>query len=340
MKQAVKLSVVVAFAIAIGASSVLAETFTWDGGVGNWSDSTWNSGGAAPAVDRIVDDIVINAGTVGYTGYSRMDDNASLTVSGTGVLNKGWSNDGGEWIKGTTELQGGTTTWENNRFHLQGDLNISGGVNTYYSHQYWSLGRQDSGTGHLTISGGTTTIRTDIATVIGGYQGNGLLDMTGGTLSIVGALWIADQGDITINHSGGSIISLNAIMGNNHNNDTTDSYYNLSGTGDLSLTGTLTLGHAGQTPINNVFTMDGGTMSAAGIDHVDGEFVFNGGVLTLDGDVSDTILGETWFIAAAGTTASYDIGTDTTTVIPEPAKLGMIAVFGGGLLFIRRRLLI
>ena len=44
-----------------------------------------------------------------------------------------------------------------------------------------------------------------------------------------------------------------------------------------------------------------------------------------------------WEGSANGAEYAFDTATGTLTVIPEPATLGMIAVMGGGLLFVRRR---
>ena len=39
-------------------------------------------------------------------------------------------------------------------------------------------------------------------------------------------------------------------------------------------------------------------------------------------------------------TQDFDANTITFTVIPEPATLGLVAAFGGGILFFRRRLML
>ena len=75
-------------------------------------------------------------------------------------------------------------------------------------------------------------------------------------------------------------------------------------------------------------------LNIAGTDYDGASDPSVGGILTLDA------------LAASGTVVDHagtdvivkGIGTQWTISVPEPATIGMIAVFGGGLLFVRRRL--
>ncbi|MCK4563630.1 MAG: hypothetical protein KAU94_03015, partial [Verrucomicrobia bacterium] len=318
------------------------NSYTWVGGDDAWDNAASWDVGMVPGLNPIDKPVTIATGvaSIGSIGSIDINVDSLLTISGNGGINKTGTG-GYNTINagGLVDLQGGATIWTNSRFYIKGttengsgELRISGGNNLFSSSGYFSVGRQTDGIGLLTISGGDTTVSAGTAAIFGGYQGDGQVDMTGGTLTIAGPLWIADQGDALINHSGGDFVADDIFMGNNNGNGATDSYYNLSGTADLYLNGGLTLGNGTQTPENNVFTMDGGTMSVTGITQVAGEFVFNEGKLTLrDTDVSDTILGETWFIEAAGTTAFFD-GTDTIVAsasATEPATIVGISYISG-----------
>jgi len=69
-----------------------------------------------------------------------------------------------------------------------------------------------------------------------------------------------------------------------------------------------------------------------------------GGALVIDGDVTADInnwVGLGQIVAGGGAgnvTATFD--GSKTTVIPEPATLGLVALMGGGMLFIRKRFMI
>jgi hypothetical protein len=104
--------------------------------------------------------------------------------------------------------------------------------------------------------------------------------------------------------------------------------------------------------VNHV-QLDGGVMDAGTLQwfHVAGQTMdITGGSLILDGDqvaylgwVNQAGMGNLSINGAYDNIAglvSYDAGSDTTTVIPEPATLGMVVLLGGGILWIRKRLMI
>ncbi len=147
----------------------------------------------------------------------------------------------------------------------------------------------------------------------------------------------------------------------------------LSNTGDINATGLFYLTVAG----DSLFNMNGGTVTVgnfnlvqAGTGHLqlDGGTII-AGALGIDGNANNTIdITEGVLIATgdhsggldwmagngaggmefpvitayggAGTVvADYDVGLNQTTLyaIPEPATLGMVALMGGGILWIRKR---
>ncbi|MEI6891255.1 MAG: PEP-CTERM sorting domain-containing protein [Pontiella sp.] len=93
---------------------------------------------------------------------------------------------------------------------------------------------------------------------------------------------------------------------------------------------------------NDGFTVDDligiATMPAAGIG---GASTISYSGAELDGNMtSGSIRLYTWGSSSvSGNIHLYDVSAEYT-VIPEPATLGLIAVFGGGLLFMRRRVIV
>ena len=86
----------------------------------------------------------------------------------------------------------------------------------------------------------------------------------------------------------------------------------------------------------------GGTVNAGAlVMNAQGYIDITGGALVITGDVTTDI--NNWItggqIVAGGgagnVTSSFD-GTNTT-VIPEPGTLGLVALMGGGMLFVRKR---
>ena len=73
------------------------------------------------------------------------------------------------------------------------------------------------------------------------------------------------------------------------------------------------------------------------------------GTLIVNGDITATLAflqGSGWITAYGGTGTvlmdynNINVGQTTLYAIPEPATLGMVAAFGGALLFIRRKFMI
>ncbi len=92
---------------------------------------------------------------------------------------------------------------------------------------------------------------------------------------------------------------------------------------------------------------DGSTTIGMGYGRIDDNNTANGSFWTQI--VSGSVTGNYWTIETSGSTLTLDVlarnGGDRGAItgviieqIPEPATLGMVALFGGGLLFIRRKL--
>ncbi len=84
--------------------------------------------------------------------------------------------------------------------------------------------------------------------------------------------------------------------------------------------------------------------TAQGLTFADGNNSRQNGVVVGALDISGLSVGdEVWLRISEsrpGGTTGGDLMMDNVTVIPEPATLGMVALFGGGILFIRRKLMI
>lgn len=158
-------------------------------------------------------------------------------------------------------------------------------------------------TANFLVNGGDSDIAVTNAFIVGGGQ-DGYMQMTDGTLDILqsnnggGNFWIGDT------------------------STTASAVVEQSG-GDITVAGELLLARSANN--NARYTMSGGTLSAEGIDVVNGTglFEFNGGTITLDGDQT-SLLSEAWFDAAPGAFADFD-GTSTTLAIPEPAMASALA---------------
>ena len=150
---------------------------------------------------------------------------------------------------------------------------------------------------------------------IGGSDGTlGTLDIaTGGSVSVDNLnIAIATHGPGTLNVSGGSIIGTALDLGDGN-------------TGIINLTAGLV--HVGAL-----------TMGAGGSVNLSpgAQFVVNG-----DQEGATWLSSFTAVDGGTGIQATYDGSAQTTIVaIPEPATMGLVAVFGGAILFIRKKFMI
>ena len=243
----------------------------------------------------------------------------------------------GALLVAVASTQAATIYWEGND-----SWNGNIGSTDYVDGQAWSLdpaygpyglaGPQDGDTALIGNWGQAGTAATQpILSVaatgspaelrIGGSDGSvGTLDILAGGSVAVGALNISyddgvNHGNGTLNVSGGYIVGSNMELGTS-----------LGFTGTINLSaGTVHLGAAPTIGANGTVNLSPGAL-----------FLVNG-----DQE------GAAWlssFVAVDGGTgisAVYDGSAQTAiTAIPEPATLGLFAIFGGAALFIRKKIMI
>ncbi|MGF1529742.1 MAG: hypothetical protein ACFCU4_00085 [Puniceicoccaceae bacterium] len=184
------------------------------------------------------------------------------------------------------------------------------------------MGRVANTSSNMIINGGNTSIEASSGFYVGAGV-SGTLEMTAGNLSLTGAagLRMGDQAASTsISTDATSALTTSAVT--------------LSG-GVMDVEGDIIL--AINSFNTSEFSMSGGSLFANDIFVGSGSATFNffGGQIQLAGDRTD-ILTETWFVGAAGTSATYDSTGDRTVIaIPEPnaALLGLV----GALLLATKR---
>ncbi len=177
----------------------------------------------------------------------------------------------------------------------------------------------------LSAAGGTV----NILTLGWGYAGTATLNMTdGASLSVAGA---------------GTFTRLGQIAGST-------SYINMTGASSLETT-VLHVGFYGDGTINMnddaiIRTADLGMAAQFALGGTGVINMADNAKFRFDGDKTDgtaaNIIAQGWITApGAGESivANYDAGNNWTefTVIPEPATLSMVALMGGGMLWIRKR---
>jgi hypothetical protein len=172
-----------------------------------------------------------------------------------------------------------------------------------------------------------------------------------GTLNVSGGIFMTDKLHIgygastgVVNQNGGSVWADDLVLGTAGGGNST---YNLNG-GMLVLFQTdSSIDNAGGTSALNF--ADDGFLEWAGVDNGDDlTTLITDGTITWDG--GGTMLGDetvwdvrwqdgetdNWLFADTDGTLSAGKTTVWTSTIPEPATLGLIGAFGGGMLFIRR----
>jgi hypothetical protein len=205
---------------------------------------------------------------------------------------------------------------------------------------------------HTTSS---VTVGADFGTIRRMYLRSGTVTQTAGTVFIADTgsnSYISDGGAATYAISGGSFGTAGEL--------------DIGSAGVLSVIGSSATVSVGNGAGDNLvltsgaglsFTLDGAGVSTLTV--VDGLTVDAVSLLTVDGTGYTGGFGNITLVNAASMTGSFASGNYTVTglgdegtdwsltqgtngdvvlnVIPEPATLGLIASFGGGILFIRRR---
>lgn len=198
---------------------------------------------------------------------------------------------------------------------------------------------------------------------------------TGGTeVALTANVAVGQEGQVGF--GGGISFGVPAIDGSNDNGGNFELFSNGQSANHDAVVGTHMLMHAGQQGNSADYTIARYTISTgdisangttASIETLFQSFAAGGGstgtdfevyhnttaLVAVDGGTSGDFTGvnaPASFTVAAGDTVSFVIGNNTNfggsesavfgqlSVIPEPATLGLVAVFGGGILFVRRRL--
>jgi hypothetical protein len=202
----------------------------------------------------------------------------------------------------------------------------------------------------LKVSGGTVSVLGLIG--MGTYPGGFTLDVSGGTFNADKLINFNNAAEVsTINVSGGTAV-MGVVDGGGRIIDEANTFYNVSGTGSLTINN---LDYATTADDTNIVV----TISDSGelVTHV-----FDNVAIAAQADryidfASDADASWTWTGKAStdfealwadgslrhnggnsGAFAdNFTVSGDTLTVIPEPATFGMVLTTGVGLLFIRKR---
>lgn len=216
-------------------------------------------------------------------------------------------------------------------------------------------------TGSILVDGGVLSIGTEFALGVGGGA-VGTVTLNSGSLtslSLLGVGWGGGSGTLTVN---GGVANLNQLTlgsfgGNGDiiiNGGSVFASGNLNGTSAGGV-GTVVI-NGGELSANALAFGIGGTQSldlnggqiiarSAGFSQVasstfnigDGELIFQGATVAAVDSLIDTG-GGTWIFDGSGSRSVTDdgLGNITVTSIPEPATMGLIALFGGAVLASRR----
>lgn len=170
------------------------------------------------------------------------------------------------------ELSGGTydvsSTVTGRRVYVRraAEMKFTGGEATFSNFQYFSIGRENgdaTAVSKMIVAGGTVLVKSSItqtdAFIVGGGNGQGLLDMSSGSLTINDMpLWIGDGLSGTVSHTGGTLTcSEDFILGKQ---STGTAAYTFSG-GKLAIAGSTTSGIAAPA----TFSQSGGEFSTTAL---------------------------------------------------------------------------
>ena len=202
---------------------------------------SWGNSGS-PAGATIGGNVSISGGNVAITTYAAMNGTSSVTATGA---NSSWNPTGGYIVTmalGNTFANQGTMTintgsspqWNGGTFNNSGTLNNVGAGNALISSTFNNSGAVSASNGTLSLSGnGTDT---------GSYStsGAGIVSLTGGTRVFTTGASVSG-GTLTVN---GGTLSLNSATPNSISNLSFIGGM-INGTGNATVTGTLTWGNSG-----------------------------------------------------------------------------------------------
>ena len=297
---------------------VLAST--WIGTTGDWADAAnWDT-----AVPGAADPTHINAGAVAQASVTTpgalsaqlvMENGSGLTIAAGGDLAVG-----GQALLGNAPSSLGST------------ITLDGGQLSVAAEFAFGV----TGGGILDINSGT--VNANGPWLMAGYLGGSIGDITldGGALNTLGPLYVGFDGDGSLTVNDGTVsLGSHLIVG-----------ANAGSIGDIEINGGSVTAQA--------LNFGGGGMQT--LDLNGGQLINNGGFAASPGSTFYIGSGELIFTPASGasledvedlvsqpnwifddTALVYDSGSGiVVTSIPEPATIGLIAIFGGALMGIRR----
>ena len=301
------------------AGADLAVASNWDNGV----PTSANVGtiGSGMVVDRTTDVDIIDQVITIANGGSLISDSATsfgdrefygmgtvITVETGGTYMR--TNGPARWTGGTLNVHGGTVglaglvPFDTGADPLVGGMTIDMTGGTLNMAKMPNFNDSETALPYtFSISGGTANLGGDSDTRLIDEE-NVFYNVSGGSLILNDHSFAAGGNDtnIVITVSNDGMLTTHNFDRNNNATALDDRYVNLLGEDGASWTWT-------------------GTNQAAFVT------LWNAGTLKHDG-------------ANTGTFAeNFTVSGDTLTVIPEPATLGLVMAFGGGILFIRRKLM-
>ncbi len=348
-----KKSILVGAAV-LAAGTTFAQNWVWTGAVdqndftngGNWT-TNGIAAAAAPTSSNATQFDVDSSGS--YAVYN--NDSVTMTVNAIYV---------GQSADGRLDVTAGTFQGSGQRGRYKWGIGHTGTVNIS------GTGMIDSGGGvHLGTSSGTGILTISESGTLSVGRGNN--DTDGTSSSLIMGDGSGASGSLTIGDSGTLSLGFGARLGNNGGSaefsilgggatinlgtrsaDVGTWYQEDTGVlsayvGEDGLLSTINLQDSSDATELQTITFEAGSVLDLGFmgTEVDGEWTLmqfeDDAVVTDNGlTLSDAAAAAGWTFEFKDTDASG--GVDAMVVaIPEPVTLGMVALFGGGLLFIRRR---
>lgn len=338
-----KMKLITSLALAVGVAGV-ASADTWTGLGANNEFSTalnWNTTNApvGGATSDISGSFTVERSVDSTSGRTFVDDGAVLNVTGGNH----------------SDNQSGNTT--RNFFGNSGDATVNQTGGTYNIGHMTAVGR--NGTGIYNLSGGTLDISRGGNTLagnpntfggnaggslsVGWGSGTGLMNITGGSLVTRIGAEIGDKGTFQVLGDGATQIGIGS-------SGSLDGHWWQDAGGVLSMgigAGGVTkifIDDTGQATADPYARFEDGAvldLSFFGTPEVEDTWT----LLELEnGDIDDQGLELSGTTASGWSFAIDNTGANglltATYAIPEPATLGLVAAFGGAVMFIRRRFMI
>jgi fibronectin-binding autotransporter adhesin len=259
-----------------------------------------------------------------------------------GTLTVGLIEDGHSGL-GTMNQIGGTVNaslWLGNAGGSSGTYNLSGGALKGGSEE---IGLGGGGTNTFTQTGGTNT--TGSLTIGDLYGTTGIYNLSGDPatvqLNVTGGMTVGATGQGTFNQSGGTVTAASLTMGTTGTIPNGSGIYNLSGNGQLSVSGDETIGQFGYGEFNqgnNSSNTVGGSLYLASLDNIHPNTGFHPreGVYTLTGgtlSTTNTFVGELGlgiFNQSGGThTITNQLVIGDQAIPSDPTACGGTCTAGG-----------